>query len=254
MVAFLYIYLLFHNKGVDEMQEELSLQSLKRMIEAKADKEHIHRIAGSIESALSLNGVSYDKFVRNDLKDQTIKSYHDLVTLALESQNTIVSLKAGNNRARLEIDNKNLDTDNLTISGANNSDLIMKVIGQLFVNDSRVLTLNDRNEISGVDFSDLNINGKGILVDRNQPVSATTGTVWGEVIDEDLVIEDNGESSNHLYTIPVGSIIQTLSNVIPNGYLKLDGRLVSRETYESLWRFAKARAVIIDDEDWLSLS
>ena len=115
------------------MQEELSLQSLKRMIESKANIEHTHRIAGSIESALSLNGVSYDKFVRNDLKDQKIKSYHDLVTFALESQNTIVSLKAGNNRARLEIDNRNLDTDNLTVSGANNSDVIMKIVGQLCI-------------------------------------------------------------------------------------------------------------------------
>ena len=50
--------------------KDLSLQSLYDLIATKADKTHTHAFVGSIESALSLNGITYDKFVRNDLKDR----------------------------------------------------------------------------------------------------------------------------------------------------------------------------------------
>lgn len=49
--------------------KDLSLQSLYDLIATKADKTHTHAFVGSIESALSLNGITYDKFVRNDLKE-----------------------------------------------------------------------------------------------------------------------------------------------------------------------------------------
>ena len=45
-------------------KSELSLQSLYDLIQQKADTNHTHTFIGSIESALSLQGVSYEYFVR----------------------------------------------------------------------------------------------------------------------------------------------------------------------------------------------
>ena len=53
-----------------------------------------------------------------------------------------------------------------------------------------------------------------------------------------------------MYTIPVGTIVKTLSNVVPNGYIRLNGQVVSRSTYNGLWEWVKAKSVIIPDADW----
>ena len=66
-------------------KSELSLQSLYELIQTKADKTHTHTFIGSIESALSLQGVTYDRFMRNDLKDQKLKAKFDIVTWGTES-------------------------------------------------------------------------------------------------------------------------------------------------------------------------
>jgi hypothetical protein len=230
--------------------KDLSLQSLYDLIATKADKTHTHAFVGSIESALSLNGITYDKFVRNDLKDQTIKAFYDSVTFGVASNNTIITLKAEDNRARLEIDNQNLDTSNFSISGPHNQDVIMKVSGELLINDSRVLTLNDKNEITGIDFTELDIAGRGILVDRGEPLNVTDGVIWGQTLDEDLVDDETAVANNTLYTVPIGAIIKTLSNVVPNGYLKADGHTVSREGFNGLWTFVKAKSSLVPDEEW----
>lgn len=238
--------------GEDLMSDiqDLSLQSLYDLIATKADKTHTHSFVGSIESALSLNGVTYDKFVRNDLKDQVIKAFYDSVTFGVASNNTVVTLKAEDNRARLEIDNQNLDTSNLSISGPHNQDVIVKVSGEMLINDSRVLTLNDKNEITGIDFEELDIAGRGILVDSGEPLNITDGVIWGQTIDEDLVEDETAIANNTLYTVPVGAIIKTLSSVVPNGYLKADGHTVSREGFNGLWTFVKAKSALIPDSDW----
>src|SRR5574344_755245 len=231
-------------------KSELSLQSLYKLIANKADKTHTHSFIGSIESALSLNGVTYDKFVRNDLKDQVIKSYYDSVTFGVASNNTSIVLKAENNRSRMVVDNENLDTNNLIVSGPNDEDVVVKVVGSLLVNDGKVLTVNDKNQISGVDFTDVDINGKGIVVDPYEPTKLFDGLVWGKVIDEDLVLDDTAIANNTLYTVPVGSLIRMLSNVVPNGYLRADGHTVSRTGYANLWEFVKSKSILVTDEQW----
>lgn len=232
---------------------ELSLQSLYSMLSSKADKNHTHYFMGNIESALSLNGVTYDKFVRNDIKDQTIKAYYDDVSLGLASNNTSLRLHSGDNLAQIIVNNDNLSSSNLIVSGDNNKDITMKVIGKLVVNDSRVLTLNNKNEISGVDLSDLDIAGKGIIVNPSEPANSTDGMIWGEELENNLVDDSTSTSGTQvLYTIPIGSIIKTLSTTIPNGYLEANGSLVSRSGYTGLWNFIKAKAVVVTDAIWQS--
>ena len=127
---------------------ELSLQSLYDLIQTKADKTHTHTFIGSIESALSLQGVTYDKFVRNDLKNQKIKAYYDNVTFGISSLDTTITFKSEHNRATLEIFNENLSTHNLWVTGHNNEDVVISVNGKLLVNDAKVITVNDKGEIT----------------------------------------------------------------------------------------------------------
>ena len=230
--------------------DNLSLQSLKDAIENKADKDHTHAIAGNIESALMLNGVTYDKFIRNNISDQTIDSNTDNNSLSVKSNTTTVAIKSGDNRARLEIDNADTIVHNLTISGVNNEDVMVGIVGKLFINDSPVLTLNEKNEITGVDLEGLDIDGHGIIVSRNRPVEATDGTIWGQVVDEDLVNDDTAIANHNLYTVPIGTIVRTLASVAPNGYLPLNGKCVSRTLYRSLWSFARSKAQLIPDSVW----
>jgi len=142
-------------------KSELSLQSLYEMVIKKADMTHTHTFIGSIESALSLQGIQYGEFVRNTLKDQRIKAYYDDVTFGLSSNNTDITLKAKNNRSELEINNKNLSTHNLRITGHDNEDVIVTVNGKLLVNGTQVLTIDDSGKVSGIDTSKLDLEGKG---------------------------------------------------------------------------------------------
>lgn len=230
---------------------DLSLQSLNEQLQTKADINHTHTFIGSIESALSLNGVTYDKFLRNDLKDQTIQSYYTSTSFGIASSNTKVRLIADNNRSFMTIGCSNLDTSNLTISGENNGDTVVKIIGELLVNDSRVLTLNNKNEITGVDLSSLDNVGCGILVEAEEPTSTINGTIWGEILDADLIAsQDSPVGTSQLYTVPVGSIIKTLSLTIPNGYVALNGQILSRNGYAGLWNFAKAKAPLVSEVAW----
>lgn len=233
-------------------KSELSLQSLLEQINQKADSNHTHTFIGSIESALSLQGIPYNFFVRNDLKDQLIKAYYDDVSFALGSKNSELKFKAEDNRTKIEVNNQNLSTHNLTITGHQNEDVVLKVNGKLYVNESQVLTANDKGEITGIDASTLDIDGKGIIVDSKEPTKTSDGTIWGQVLDEDLVNDETAIANHTMYTVPVGSIIRTLSTTIPNGYLRLNGQVVSRTGYRGLWEFVKAKSQLVTDEIWMS--
>ena len=129
-------------------KSELSLQSLYELIQTKADKTHTHTFIGSIESALSLQGVTYDRFMRNDLKDQKLKAKFDSVTLGIESNDTTFTIKSERNRATIEVDNHNLSRHNLHITGKRNldntvEDVVVSIQGNLLVNNTRVGSSNN---------------------------------------------------------------------------------------------------------------
>lgn len=231
-------------------KKELSLQSVYDLIQQKADVNHTHTFVGSIESALSLQGVPYWEFVRNSLKDQRIKAYYDNVTFGVGSKNSELVLKAENDRTKIEVNNQNLSTHNLTITGHENEDVVLKVNGKLMVNESQVLTMNDAGEITGIDPESLDVNGKGILIDREEPSKTSDGTIWGKVLDEDYVEDNTAIANNTLYTVPVGSIIKVLASSVPNGFLRLNGQLVSRVGYRGLWEYVKAKSPLVTDEEW----
>ena len=233
---------------------ELSLQSLYDLIQTKADKTHTHTFIGSIESALSLQGVTYDKFVRNDLKNQKIKAYYDNVTFGISSLDTTITFKSEHNRATLEIFNENLSTHNLWVTGHNNEDVVVSVNGKLLVNDAKVITVNDKGEIKGLDPTDLKVQeGKGIIVETAEPVDRVDGTIWGKVIDEDKVDDDTAIANHTLYTVPIGGLIKTLSSIVPNGYVRANGQCISREGYSGLWTWVKAHSLLLPDADWKAL-
>jgi len=125
------------------LQSLLSLQSLYDILQTKSDNTHTHTFIGSIESALSLQGVHYSEFLRNTLKDQQIKAYFDEVTFGVASKNTEFTVKSKNNRAEIEINNKNLSTHNLSIVGHDNEDVVVAIQGQLLVNGVKTLTIDD---------------------------------------------------------------------------------------------------------------
>ena len=127
---------------------QLSLQSLYKMILNKADKNHTHSHTGEIESAKKLNGVSFDHFIRNDLKDQSIESNTNSTSLTLHSNNTLLQLNAGNNKTYLVIDNENLNTNNLHIIGYNKEKVNVNIDGELNVNGEKIATLSDINSIN----------------------------------------------------------------------------------------------------------
>ena len=236
-------------------KSELSLQSLYELIQTKADKTHTHTFIGSIESALSLQGVTYDRFMRNDLKDQKLKAKFDSVTLGIESNDTTFTIKSEHNRATIEVDNHNLSRHNLHITGKRNldntvEDVVVSIQGNLLVNNTRVLTMDNKNELTGIKLDDLDIAGQGIIVQTTEPSNTKDGTIWGKIIDNDTVIDDTAIANHNMYTIPVGTIVKTLSNVVPNGYIRLNGQVVSRSTYNGLWEWVKAKSVIIPDADW----
>lgn len=231
----------------------LSLQALYDLLKTKADTAHTHVFVGSIESALSLNGVTYDKFLRNDLKDQLIKSYNDSVTLSLESNNSKLKLEAGNHRNRIVVGSSDMTIPNLSIVGQNMTDAVVNVTGELLVNESRVLTLNDKGQITGIDISTLDLAGHGIIVDVAEPANTSDGIVWGQVDDDDLVSDSTTLSgTDAVYSLPVGTIIETLSTVVPDGFVRADGKLLDRTIYPALWAFAKTKSLIVSDAAWLS--
>jgi len=115
-------------------EKELSLQKLYSLIKEKANIDHTHKIIGVIDNALKFCGLSIDKFVRSDLKDQTIKAYQNSVSLTVESNNSLIKTVAGNNKNYLVVENNNLDTNNLTITGRNNEKVIVRLNGDLLIN------------------------------------------------------------------------------------------------------------------------
>ena len=234
-------------------KNELSLQSLYDLIQKKADNNHTHTFIGSIESALSLQGISYENFARKDLKDEEVKAYYDEVTRAISSKNTTITLKAQDNRAKIEINNKNLSTHNLTVTGNKNEDVVVNVKGRMLINESPVLTMDDAGKITGVNFDDLDVSGQGIIVDEGEPTKTKDHTIWGKVESEDNVTDTTPIANNTMYTVPVGTIIRHLSTSIPNGFLRANGQVVSRVAYRGLWEFAKARAPLVTDADWQAL-
>lgn len=199
---------------------------------------------------LRINVKKNTAFVRNDLKDQEIKSYFDETSLALSSKNTTINVKAQDDRAKIEINNKNLSTHNLTITGNKNEDVVVKVKGKMYINESPVVTINDAGQITGVDFDELDVAGQGIIIDEDEPPKTKDHTIWGRVIQEDKVTDDTPIANNTMYTIPVGTIIKHLSTSVPNGFLRLNGQVVSRIAYRGLWEFVKARAPLITDKEW----
>lgn len=229
---------------------ELSLQSLYDILQTKSDNTHTHTFIGSIESALSLQGVHYSEFLRNTLKDQQIKAYFDEVTFGVASKNTEFTVKSKNNRAEIEINNKNLSTHNLSIVGHDNEDVVVAIQGQLLVNGVKTLTIDDEGKISGIDTKKLDIEGKGILVTPDEPIKRSNGTIWGKMIESSVVLDDTAIANNTMYTIPVGTILRTLSTNVPNGYLKANGQIVSRNGYRGLWEFAKTKSFLVTDEEW----
>ena len=236
-------------------KSELSLQSLYDLIQTKADKTHTHTFIGSIESALSLQGVTYDKFMRNDLKDQKLKARFDSVTLGIESNDTTLTLKSEHNQATVEVDNHNLSRHNLHITGKRNldntvEDVVVSIQGNLLVNNSKVLTVDNKGELTGVNLDDLDLAGQGIIVQTTEPVNVKDGTIWGKIIDDDTVLDDTAIANHNMYTIPVGTIVKTLSNVVPNGYIRLNGQVISRAAYGGLWEWVKAKSIILTDADW----
>ena len=76
------------------------------------------------------------------------------------------------------------------------------------------------------------------------------GTIWGKILSTDVVQDDTALANNTMYTIPVGTIVRILATNIPNGYLRANGQLVSREGYGGLWNFVKTRSHLITDEQW----
>ena len=231
---------------------ELSLQSLYDILKTKSDNTHTHTFIGSIESALSLQGVHYSEFLRNTLKDQQIKAYYDEVTFGVASKNTEFIIKSKNNRAESEINNKNLSTHNLRIAGHENEDVVVAIQGRLLINGVQALTIDDEGKITGIDTKKLDLEGKGILVTPDEPTKKSNGTIWGKMIESDVVLDDTAIANNTMYTVPVGTILRTLSSSIPNGYLKANGQVVSRAGYKGLWDFAKTRSVLVTDAEWKS--
>ena len=117
------------------------------MILGKADINHTHSHTGEIESAKKLNGVTFDHFVRNDVKDQIIDPKTNTASLTLHSNNTMLQLNAGNNKTYLIIDNENLNTNNLHIIGYNKEKVNVNIDGELNINGSKAATINDISSI-----------------------------------------------------------------------------------------------------------
>ena len=197
--------------------------------------------------------IPYGEFLRNTLKDQRIKSYFDEVTFGVSSNNTDITLKAKNNRSEIEINNKNLSTHNLRIAGHDNEDVVVAIQGKLLVNGTKVLTIDDSGKVTGIDTEKLDLEGKGILVSLDEPTKASHGTIWGKQLSADIVSDDTAIANNTMYTIPVGTIVRTLSTNVPNGYLRANGQIVSREGYRGLFEFVKTKSHLITDEEWRKL-
>ena len=119
-------------------KQELSLQKLYELIKTKADKNHTHNVIGTINNALKLAGITYDKYLRNDLKDQQIKTHQNTTSLSVESNNSLMKVVAGNNKNYLVVENTNLDTNNLTITGRNNEKVVISLNGDLLINGQSI--------------------------------------------------------------------------------------------------------------------
>ena len=179
------------------------------MIQEKAPREHSHAFLGSIEDARKLYGISYEKYMRNDLKDQIIQSPHNTVTLGVESNNSIVKMIAGNNKNYLIAENNNLNTNNLTITGFNEESVVVNINGSLL------------------------INGKPIS-ESSVPSSSEPSVV-----------------NNITTNAPVGSIIQMISQSVPDGYVEANGNDLLRSDYSDLYEFAKTKTDILSDAEWI---
>jgi len=119
-------------------KQELSLQKLYNMILEKADKNHTHKVVGVIENALKFCGLSIEKFLRTDLKEQKIKTNQNSTGLTVESNNSLIKFVAGNNKNYIVAENNNLDTNNLFITGRNNEKVIISLNGDLLINGQSV--------------------------------------------------------------------------------------------------------------------
>ena len=233
-----------------EKLDKLSLQSLHELLQTKADQNHTHLFSGSIESALMLNGVPAKSFLRNDLANQQIKSYNDGASLAVESVNTSIKLEAGRRTAALVVGDQEMSKHNLTIAGVHREDVQVNVIGGLMVNNNRVLTVDEANQLTGINLDDLDVQGKGIVVSPDEPVNPTDGMIWAQVVEDDLVDEQLEGGLLRVLSLPVGSIIESLGTTVPNGFVPADGSLISRTVYEQLWAYVRTRTRLLSDVDW----
>ena len=182
------------------------------MIQEKAPLEHSHSFLGSIEDARKLYGISYEKYMRNDLKDQIIQSKHNTVSVGVESNNSIMRMIAGNNKNYLIAENNNLNTNNLLITGYNNEDVVVNINGSLLI--------------------------KGQPISGSSPSSSTPSTP--SVI------------NNITTNAPIGSIIQMISQSVPDGYIEANGNDLLRSEYNDLYEFAKTKTDILSDTEWLN--
>ena len=233
-----------------EKLSKLSLQALYELIQTKADQTHTHLFSGSIESALMLAGVPAKSFMRNDLADQQIRSFNDSASLAVESLNTSIKLEAGRRQAALVVGDQEMSKHSLTITGSHREDVQVNVIGGLMVNNNRVLTVDEANQLTGINFDDLDIQGKGIVVSAEEPLNPTDGMIWAQIVEDDLVDEQLEGGPMRVLSLPLGTIVESLSTVVPNGFIPADGSLVSRNVYEQLWAFVKTKTRLLDDAEW----
>ena len=197
---------------------ELSYKALLELLNTKADKNHTHQFVGTIDNARSLNNVTFDHFIRSDLKDQIIKTNQTSGSLTVESNNSLIKAIAGNNKNYLVIENANLDVNNLTITGYNQEKVIVNINGELLINGQ---------PITGLSTSSLLTSAPRAVVPT--PPTTTTST-----------------SSS----APVGSIIQILSHSIPEGYVEANGDELQRGKYQALFDFAYTQTDIISEVDW----
>jgi len=183
------------------------------MIQEKAPLEHSHSFLGSIEDARKLYGISYEKYMRNNLKDQIIQSPHNTVSVGVESNSSIMRMIAGNNKNYLISENKNLSTNNLTITGYNEEDVVVNINGSLLI--------------------------------KGQPISASPELSEPSPSTPSVI-------NNITTNAPVGSIIQMISQAVPDGYVEANGNDLLRSDYHDLYEFAKTKTDILSDSEWLA--